>query len=453
MSKNIQMTQGHPAKLMLSFALPLMAGNVFQQLYTVVDTAIVGQGVGLQALAALGAVDWLNWMMLGIIQGFTQGFGVKMSKKYGQGDGEGLKKVIGVSAVLSVLITVVLLTVSQASLGLFLQILRVPDDLADISVSYTRILFAGLPAVMFFNFCAGVLRSVGDSRTPLRAMIAASLTNIVLDLVAVFVLKWGVAGAALATVISQCLSGFLCAYKIASSPLLRFAKRDCREWSLAGPLLLLGVPIALQNVIISVGGMLLQSLVNEFGTAFIAGFTATNKLYGILEIAAISYGFAITTYVGQNYGAGAFQRIRTGVSWSVLISVLTSAVIAAVMLLFGRQITMLFISADTVELELEAGETAYRYLCVMSLSLPVLYLLYVYRSALQGMGNTLIPMLSGVAEFVMRVGIAFLTAGFYGWKEGLYLAEVSAWAGAALLLSCAYFVSAARLKQRQENPL
>jgi Na+-driven multidrug efflux pump len=211
----------------------------------------------------------------------------------------------------------------------------------------------------------------------------------------------------------------------------------------------LGIPIALQNVLISVGGILVQSIVNGCGTAFIAGFTATNKLYGVLEIAALSYGFAITTYVGQNYGAGEYRRIRTGVSWSVGISVLTSGIIAAAMLLFGRQITMLFISADTPQLAVAAGETAYRYLCVMSLCLTVLYLLYVYRSALQGMGNTLIPMLSGVAEFVMRVGVAFLTAVHFGWQEGVFVAEVSAWTGAAVLLAVAYYAAATKLKRRE----
>lgn len=447
MSKNINMTQGHPAKLMLLFALPLMAGNVFQQLYTVVDTAIVGRGVGMEALAALGTVDWLNWMLIGIAQGFTQGFGVKMAQKFGQQDTEGLKQTIAKSFVLSLVITVILAAASQATLPVFLNLLSVPQELRATATLYTRVLFAGIPAMMFYNFCASVLRAVGDSQTPLRAMILASVTNIVLDCVAVFLLRWGVAGAAAATVIAQCLSGLFCAYKILKNDTLRFEKRHFAEEKGASRQLLgLGVPMAAQNIIISVGGMALQSIVNGFGTTFIAGFTATNKLYGLLEIAAVSYGFAVTTYTGQNYGAAQWKRIRSGTNWAVVMSIVTSALIGAVMLLFGRQITMLFISADSVELELAAGETAYRYLTVMSLCLPVLYLLYVYRSALQGLGNMLIPMLSGGVEFVMRVGLAFY-AGAISWPEGLFLAEVSAWAGAALLLAITYYISAVKLKK------
>jgi Na+-driven multidrug efflux pump len=233
--------------------------------------------------------------------------------------------------------------------------------------------------------------------------------------------------------------------------LLRFEKRHMQApMGTSWTLLALGLPVALQNTIISVGGMALQSIVNRFGTAFIAGFTATNKLYGLLEIAAVSYGFAVTTYVGQNYGAGQQTRIRRGTNWAVGISVITSVAIGAGMLLFGRQITSLFISADSVELELAAGATAYKYLSVMSSCLPVLYLLYVYRSALQGMGNMLIPMLSGGVEFVMRVGIAFW-AGSRNWPEGLFLAEIFAWTGAALLLAISYYVSICKLKKLAVN--
>ena len=447
MTRHINMTQGHPAKLMFLFALPLMAGNVFQQLYTVVDTAIVGRGVGMEALAALGTVDWLNWMLLGIAQGFTQGFGVKMAQKFGQQDEEGLKQTIAVSAKLTVVITVIMMVASQASLHLFLQMLGVPQQLRPTATQYTRTLFAGIPAVMFYNYCASVLRAVGDSRTPLRAMILASLTNIALDCVAVFILDWGVIGAAAATIVAQCISGIYCARKMWNFDLLRFEKRHMQApMGTSWTLLALGLPVALQNTIISVGGMALQSIVNRFGTAFIAGFTATNKLYGLLEIAAVSYGFAVTTYVGQNYGAGQQTRIRRGTSWAVGISVITSVVIGAGMLLFGRQITSLFISADSVELELAAGATAYKYLSVMSSCLPVLYLLYVYRSALQGMGNMLIPMLSGGVEFVMRVGIAFW-AGNRNWPEGLFMAEIFAWTGAALLLAISYYVSVCKLKK------
>ena len=447
MTKNMQMTQGHPAKLMLLFALPLMAGNVFQQLYTVVDTAIIGQGVGMEALAALGTVDWINWMMLSIAQGLTQGFGVKMAQKFGQKDNAGLKQTVAASVRLGAVLAVMLTVLSQLALPLFLQLLRVPQELRHTATAYIRKIFWGIPATMFYNLCASVLRAVGDSQTPLRAMILASITNIVLDCIAVFALGWGVVGAAVATVMAQCLAGGFCAVKLWKNDALRFDRSHFRaerggDWQL----LLLGVPLAAQNVIICIGGISLQSIVNGFGTTFIAGYTATNKLYGLLEISAVSYGFAVTTYTGQNYGAKEYGRIRTGVSWALLLSVATSVLIAGMMLIFGRSITMLFISADSVELELAAGETAYRYLCIMSTCLPVLYLLHAYRSALQGMGNVLIPMLSGGVELLMRVCFAII-AGFFAWQEGIFLAEIFAWSGAAVLLAAAYYVTVWKMKK------
>lgn len=439
MTKTINMTKGHPMKLLVAFALPLMFGNIFQQLYTVVDTAIVGRGVGLEALAALGTVDWLNWMMLGIAQGFSQGFSVRISQKFGEGDKSGLKSTIGQSAMLSIFIAVAGVFIGQLGLPVFLTLLRVPDNLSTMATLYTRILFAGFPAVMFFNYCSSVLRAVGDSKTPLKAMVLASITNIVLDMIAVFLLGWGIAGAAAATVFSQCLSGAFCAIRIGKTKELHFNMENMRRVpEIRQDLMRIGTPVALKNIIIALGGMTVQTIVNGFDMSFIAGFTATNKLYGLLEIAAISYGYSVTTYVGQNYGANRLDRIKKGMNAAVILSVTTSILIAVLMFAFGRQITMLFISSDNQELLTVAGNTAYSYLCIMSLFLPVLYLLYVYLCALQGLGDTVIPMISGILEFVIRVGIA-LFIGFTGYQYGIFGAEVAAWIGSAIFLMVSYY--------------
>lgn len=448
MSKHINMTTGKPLRLLFSFALPLMFGNVFQQLYTVVDTAIVGRGVGMEALAALGSVDWLNWMLLGIAQGYAQGFSVRIAQKFGEGDMKGLRQVAGQSALLSALIALICTVAIQLALPWILMLLRVPSGLRETAARYTRVLMAGLPAVVFYNYCASVLRAVGDSRTPLVAMIVAALTNIALDIVAVFFLGWGIAGAAAATVIAQCLSGVICAVKIRNTPGLHFGKKNLiPRADNCGDLVKIGTPVALKNMIIALGGMVIQSIVNGFDLSFIAGFTATNKLYGLLEIAAISYGYAVTTYVGQNYGAGQIPRIRSGVRSAVILSVLTSLVIAAVMVVFGRPITMLFISAEDPTLVAAAGETAYQYLCVMSASLPVLYLLYVFLSALQGLGLTVSTMVSGIVEFILRVGFATLV-GWSGYQSGIFGAEVSAWFGAAAFLAVSYFRGVRKLDEK-----
>ena len=439
MSKNLNMTQGRPGRLLLSFALPLMFGNIFQQLYTVVDTAIVGRGVSMEALAALGTVDWFNWMWLGVAQGFTQGFSVRIAQRFGEGNEAALRHTAAQSAVLCIAVAVIFTLAGRLGLPLFLQLLRVPEQLVPMARLYARILLAGFPVVTFYNLCSGILRAVGDSKAPLMAMIAASVTNIVLDLLAVFVLDLGIAGAAWATVAAQCLAGILCALRIWKTPQLRFTGKQLRpEGSACADLIRIGTPVAAKNVIIALGGMTVQSVVNGFAMSFIAGFTATNKLYGLLELAAISYGYAVTTYVGQNYGAAKPERIRSGMRAGVILSLLTSIVIALVMLVFGRQITMLFISSADPLQAIAAGETAYRYLCAMSFSLPVLYLLYVYQSALQGLGNTVIPMVSGMVEFVLRVSVSMLV-GFLALENGIFLAEVGAWFGAALILCIAYY--------------
>ena len=445
MSKSLNMTRGRPLPLLFSFALPLMFGNIFQQLYTVVDTAIVGRGVGMNALAALGTVDWLNWMLLGLATGLTQGFSVRLSQKYGEGDLPALSRIMGCSALLSALIALLCVVLSQLGVPLFLHLLRVPQELRAMATLYIRILFAGFPAMMFFNYTSSMLRAVGDSRTPLLAMMTAALTNIALDALTVFVLGWGIAGAAAATVFAQCLSGAICALRIARTPALRFTREDVRlDRTLSFSLLRLGLPVALKNVIISIGGMILQSIVNSFGMAFIAGYTATNKLYGLLEIAALSYGYAITTYVGQNFGAGEYTRIRQGVRTALLLCVGTALAISAVMVAFGRPITGLFLSADDPATLTQAASTAYRYLCVMAAALPALYLLYAYQSALQGLGQTAIGLIVGTLELCLRVGFA-LFSGAVGWAEGLFAAEVSAWIGAAILLCIVYYRHVRRL--------
>ena len=439
MARNLNMTRGNPLKLLFTFSLPLMFGNVFQQLYTVVDTAIVGRGVGMTALAALGTVDWLNWMFLGIAQGFTSGFAVRISQNFGRNNIRGMQKAAGQSAFLSAVIALGVVVLGQLLLPVFLIAMQVPADLRPMGTLYMRIMLAGFPAVMFFNYCASLLRAVGNSKTPLLAMIAASFTNIVLDIIFVFVCHWGIGGAAVATVIAQCFSGAVCAWKVAKTPELHFKSGDWKPEALrCKDLLAIGAPVAAKNVVIALGGMVVQSIVNGFSLAFIAGFTSTNKLYGLLEIAATSYGYAVTTYVGQNYGAMDLGRVKKGMGAAALLATVTSLVIAGVMFLFGREITMIFISREDAVMAAEAGNIAYWYLCAMSVSLPVLYLLYVYQSGLQGMGNTVVPMLSGMLEFVIRVSLS-VTVAITGFRYGIFGAEVSAWWGAAIFLAVSYF--------------
>ena len=434
MGKNVTMTQGSPLKLLFFFSLPLMFGNVFQQLYMVVDTAIVGRGVGMEALAALGSVDWLNWLMLGIAQGFTQGFSVRVAQKFGEQDEEGLRIFMGQSASAAGVLGFVCAAVGQLALPMLVGFLRVPEGLYHMAQLYTRILFAGLPVVFFFNYCAAMLRAVGDSKTPLIAMTVASVTNIVLDVVAVFILGWGIAGAAIATLIAQCLSGVICFVKICRTPQLKITGKSLHiHRDILKNLLKIGAPAAGKNLLIAISGMIVTAVVNTLGTTYIAGFTASNKLYGLLEIAALSYGYAITTYVGQNYGAMRFDRIKAGIKSATVLALATAVVIGALMILLGRPITMLFISGEDPLQAQQAGQIAYRYLCVMASCLPVLYMLYLLISVLQGLGDTVRPMISGIVELVLRSAVAGIVA-YTGYKMGIFGAEVAAWIGSALYL-------------------
>ena len=432
------LTEGQPWRLLLLFSLPLMAGNIFQQLYTVVDTAVVGKVLGVDALAALGAVDWLNWLTLGAIQGFAQGFSILMAQKFGAGDHARLRQTITNSIVLSVLCAIVLTAASQGLAGAVVSLLQTPEDIRPISMAYLRILFAGLPVVMAYNLSAAILRALGDGRTPLAAMVLASLTNIALDFLFVLGFHWGVQGAAAATIIAQCLAAAFCIWRICRIEILRL-KRD--DWTfsalLCGRLMRLGSPMAFQNTVIAVGGMILQAIVNGFGVAFIAGFTATNKLYGILEVAATSYGYAMSTYAGQNLGAGKISRVSEGIRAGLVISMITSALITVLMLMGGRWILSCFVPTDAGQ-SAQALDVAFRYLAIMSLCLPVLYILHITRSCIQGLGNTVLPMVSGMAEFVMRTGGALLLPVAFG-ETGVMFAEVLAWAGADLILVPSYF--------------
>lgn len=361
------MTKGKPMKLLFLFSLPLMFGNVFQQLYTVVDTMIVGQTLGVSALAALGAAESLGWMSLGSIQGLTQGFSIRMAQQFGAKDEDGLHQ------------------------------------------------------------------AVGHSKTPLIATAIAAASNIVLDLLFVCVFGWGIAGAAEATLIAQFISVVYCFFTIRKLTLLHPRRKDLRlEVELSGKLMLLGLPMAFQNFIIAIGSMIVQRLINSFGVIFIAGFTATNKLYGVLEIAATSYGFAMVTYTGQNLGANQPKRIREGLKAGVIIALITSTVLGAILILLGKPLLSLFISGTEEEIS-QTLAIAYHYLSIMSVCLPILYVLYVLRSTLQGLGDTVSPMLSGVAEFAMRTGCVLLLPLWLG-AEGIFYAEVLAWTGADLVL-------------------
>lgn len=431
------MTSGSPGKLILLFAVPLMFGNVFQQLYTMVDTMVVGQVAGVKALAALGAVDWLVWMILGIASGMTQGFSILVSQHYGAQNFIELKKTVARSYILTAFLALVVFAVSQSGAYYFLKFLNTPSDIMGLSLLYLRIVLCGIPSIAAYNCLASILRAMGNSKSPLIAMIIAALINVVLDILFVAGLNLGVAGAAAATVIAQTFSAVYCYVVIKKISLLEVEKKDFRrDVTLDRSLLKMGFPVSLQNIIIAIGGLTVQFVVNGYGSLVVAGFTATNKMYGVLELAGISYGYAITAYVGQNLGANEIGRIKRGVRSGAVMAVGTSLLLTVVMLIAGKSVLSLFISGEPSQVD-QVLDVAYRYLFILAVWLWLLYLLYVYRSALQGLGDTILPMISGAAELVMRVAVVLLLPLAVG-QDGIYYAEVSAWAGAVIILVPGY---------------
>lgn len=426
------MTAGSPGRLLLHFSLSLIFGNLFQQLYTFVDTIIVGQYLGLSALAALGAVEWLIFVMFGCMQGVTHGFSIHIAQKFGSRSLYELKKSITHSLYLCIGLSA-LLTVLGLWLGIaLLHLLKTPEEIIEPAFSYLRILFAGAFASVFYNFLAGILRASGDGTSPLKAVAAGSLCNIGLDLAFVIWLGWGIEGAALATVLSWVLSALYCLMVLGKMEIIRPERGSWKpDVSCLGSMLSLGIPAGFQNIITGAGGIVVQSVVNGFGVLFIAGFTAANKLYGLLETAAASYGYAVASYTGQNAGAHLTDRIRSGLKSAVALGTLTACLMSFVMLIFGKKILGCFLAGE--EQARAAIAVGYEFLIVLAVFFPFLYLLYILRSCVQGMGDTLLPMISSIVQLFMRVSCALLLTRVIGGR-GVFFGEAAAWVGADLLL-------------------
>ena len=429
------MTSGRPFRLLIRFALPLIIGSVFQQLYTITDAAIIGRGVGPQALAAVGAGDWILWMVVGAIQAMMQGFSIETATAYGQENEKRLVSAIWHSVVLAAVISAVMTAVSLLLMKPALNLLNTPADIMDGALTYLGILYTGCVIITAYQLAAALLRSFGDSRTPLYAMTAASLINIGLDLLFVYRFHMGIGGAAWATVIAQGAAALICIAKLRNQISLPLRMEFRMETAVR--LVRLGLPLAFQVVIIAAGGLALQNSVNQYGSVFVAGYTAANKMFGILESAGIAFGYGAASYTAQNLGAGKTERIPEGVRAGLLFSVLVSGFISVCMLVFGRSIMSLFVERSAQNYDMII-DTAYQYLSVMSYALLMLYMLHLYKSMLQGLGLTVQSMISGIVELAARIILVFTLPGLIG-SAGIFIAEIGAWIGAALYLMLTYY--------------
>ena len=433
----LDMTKGKPSMLIIKFIFPLIIGNIFQQLYNMADTIIVGQFVGVQALAAVGATGSLMFLILGFMQGFTTGFTVLTSQRFGAGDMEGMKKSVAMAALLSVLFTIVMTTVSVAGMGGLLRLMRTPEDIFMMSKTYIVIICVGMGCTILYNLMASILRAVGNSKVPLFFLIIAAITNIVLDLVFVLCFHMGVAGAAWATVVSQGLSGLLCIFYVAKKvDILKLRKDHFRpDFHLMGVELSVGLPMAVQFSITAVGTIMVQVALNMLGSVAVAAYTAASKVEQLVTQPFVAMGMTMATYAGQNRGINAYERIRQGVRYAVLLTTAYALFVFALTMLLRHHLIALFVSDHLQQIETYA--TVYLFLC--GTSYTMLGMIFIYRNVLQCCGFALIPTLGGVVELVSRAVVA-VTAACHQSFEGVCLANMSAWITTSFFLWLSYMI-------------
>ena len=431
------MTQGSILKAILLFALPLILGSTCQQVYTLTDTAVVGRVLGVTALAALGACDLLVWTVSSALQAYTAGFSIQMAHAFGAGDRPRLHRIAATSAGLSALAGVGLCLGMELAAPFILRAMKVQGEVYPLALLYLRVLYAGIPFVTLYNYCFAILRALGNSRSPFCTMLLSAGLNIGLDLLFVAGFHWGIGGAAVATVLTQ---GASAVYSLVCVRRLLPDHRGELRWdgTLVRGLLGLSLPMAAQLIISALGGLVVQTVVNRYEVPFIAGYTATYKIFGLLEVAAISYGQAITSYTGQNLGARRTDRVRRGLALSAAMALVTSALFSLVIFTAGRGIIGLFISGTAEEVA-QAVPSGLRFLRLMGLWLPMLYINHLMGSFVQGLGHAGITTVNSLFELATRVSTVTLFSGALG-PDCVFYAEPFAWTvGSALLTAGALF--------------
>lgn len=438
MSRTRDMTRGQPTRHILAFAFPLILANMGQQFYMIADAAIVGRGVGVKALAAVGATDWTYWLILWTICGLTQGFSTFVSRSFGEGDYRRMNQVIATTTLLSGIIGAVLTAAGLLAAMPLLRLLNTPEDIFSSARTYLMTMISGTMVVTAYNLSGSFLRAFGDGRSPLIAMVIAGLLNIGLDCLFVFVFRLGIFGAALASVISQGISFMYCFSCLKRIPFISLGKEAWKlDMGLIKELIFFGFPIVVRYVVVALGGIILQSGINLQGSIFIAGYTATNKIYGLLECSAISIGLAGCTFFAQNYGAGKYDRVKLGIRTAIIIVCMMALVISSGTLLIREPLLRLFLDVKEAG-GTEALEIGVHYLGIVASSLIILYILHIFSNALQAIGISVWSMYSGLAELACRVFMAKVMLQRIG-SDALFIAEPVAWLGGALLLVLPYF--------------
>lgn len=444
------LTSGTPWRVIVLFTIPLLIGNVVQQMYQVVDAMVVGQHLGVNSLAAVGTTGSMIFLLMGFAWGMTSGFAIPTAQAYGAQDYAGVRRSVVAGTMLTAVASIVVTIGGVVFARDLLVMLHTPDELLDEATIFACVSFAGGTTTMYFNYLSAIIRAIGDSRTPLVFLVISCLINTGLVIVMVRDFQMGVAGAAAATVIAQGLSVMMClAYVFRYIPVLHFSRSDVRGGIRAiGAHVRIGLPMGFQMSIIAIGTLAVQVRLNTLGAEAVAAYTTATRVDGLGNAFLSSIGLAVSTFVAQNYGAGFRERIMVGVRHSIWLSLGSAVALAVALISAGNPIVRLFVGKGNDDVVAMSHE----YLIANGGMYFLLGVLFVTRSALQGLGQSLIPTVAGVIELTMRVGVAVVLGGIFGFT-GIVWANPAAWLGACCILVPSWLLARHRLNTTMEASL
>lgn len=443
MAQSKEMTSGPCLPLIFNFTLPLLLGNMLQQTYSLIDAAIVGKFLGINALASVGASTSVVFLILGFCNGCCGGFGIPVAQKFGARDYVSMRRLVSVSLKLAGMMSVGIALITCLLCAFILRTMQTPENTFQDAYWYLLITFIGVPCTFFYNLLSSIIRALGDSKTPFWFLLFSTILNVLLDLLCILVFHWGVAGAAIATVFSQGVSAVLCYfYMYRKFEILRMQPADKRfRPELARQLIFVGVPMGLQFSITAIGSIMLQSANNALGTACVAAFTAAMRIKMFFLCMLESLGIAMATFCGQNYGAGKPERIWTGVKAASLMMIVYVAAVAIILWGFSEKFVLLFV--DPSETEIIADAALFLHISVSFF--PVLGLLCILRYSIQGAGYTKLAMFSGISEMIARILVSVVAVPLWGFWAVCF-GDPTAWVFADAFLIPAFIYVYRRLR-------
>ena len=429
------MTKGNVFNIILGFAIPLLLGMLFQQFYSMVDTIIVGKYLGVSALASVGSTGSINFMIIGFCMGVCNGFAIPVAQKFGAGNFKKLRKYVFNSGFLAIVFSAVMTLIVCVFCRQILIAMRTPEDIIQGAYRYIYVIFLGIPATYLYNLLSGIIRSLGDSKTPLFFLIISSIINIILDLFLIIYMHMGVGGAAWATVIAQAVSGILCLiYMRKKYSVLKFESDELKiDGYCIRRLCYMGVPMGLQYSITAIGSVILQAAVNGLGSIIVAAVTAAGKISMFLCCPFDALGSTMATYTGQNIGAGKLERISEGIKKSMIIGSVYSIVALIISVFFGKSLALLFVNENEIEILAKVSENL---IIIAAFYIP-LCIVNVVRFTIQGMGYSTFAILAGVCEMIARALCGFILVPIFGYVA-VCLASPVAWIFADAFLIPAY---------------